>query len=211
MGAYGGEENCGWLPPVSVANFDASPTSGERPLTVYFTDLSTGSNTSWLWVFGDGDSSSVQHPVHTYNESGTFSVSLTVSGPYGSDDTTMIDLIHVSEPPMVRLTVVPDTTSFPRGGRLGFSVSATNNTSETLCVDGWTDVTLPNGRLISPEVGPIPFMLGPGYTLNQHISRPIPTRAPLGGPYTYCVYVGVFPDSIMDMGCFEFDIVVGED
>jgi parallel beta-helix repeat protein/predicted outer membrane repeat protein len=211
MGAYGGEENCGWLPPVAIANFDAEPTSGERPLTVEFTDLSTGSITSWSWDFGDGETSFLQHPVHTYDDSGTFSVSLTVSGPYGSDDTTMIDLIHVVEPPIMRLMVVPDSTAFPRGGELGFYVTATNNTSETICVDGWTDVTLPSGRLISPEAGPIPFTIGPDYTLEQHITRPIPPTAPLGGPYTYCVDVGVYPDSIIDMGCFDFDVVVGEE
>jgi hypothetical protein len=211
MGAYGGEENCGWLPPATLANFAANPTSGKRPLTVDFTDLSSGSNTYWSWIFGDGDSSSVQNPTHTYNDTGLFTVSLTVAGPYGSDDTTMVDLIHVTEPPAMYLTVIPDTTAFPRGGELGFHVTATNNTQGTLSVEAWSDVTLPWGRLISPFGGPLPVNFGPGYTLEMHVSQGIPPIAPLGGPYLYCVSFGSFPDSILVQDCFEFDVVLGAD
>jgi PKD repeat protein len=39
---------------VPISNFSASPTSGNTPLTVNFTDMSTGSPTSWYWDFGDG-------------------------------------------------------------------------------------------------------------------------------------------------------------
>ena len=68
-------------PPAPVANFSGSPTSGTEPLTVNFTDLSTGSITSWAWTFGDGGTSTAQNPSHTYTSAGTYTVALTVTGP----------------------------------------------------------------------------------------------------------------------------------
>ncbi len=42
-----------------VADFSGTPTSGTVPLTVQFTDLSTGGPTMWSWDFGDGGTSMV--------------------------------------------------------------------------------------------------------------------------------------------------------
>ena len=83
-------------PPAPVADFSADPTSGTAPLAVNFTDLSTGSITNWSWNFGDGGTSTEQNPTHTYNTAGTYTVSLTVTGPGGSDTETKIDYITVS-------------------------------------------------------------------------------------------------------------------
>jgi PKD repeat protein len=83
-----------------VAEFSADATVGCVPFTVNFTDLSTGEITSWLWNFGDGDTSSVQNPAHTYLTTGTYTVSLTVSGPAGSDTETKIDYISVYDVPV---------------------------------------------------------------------------------------------------------------
>jgi len=55
------------------------------PLAVSFTDQSTGAITSWLWSFGDGNTSTEQHPLHTYTAPGTYSVNLTVTSAAGSD------------------------------------------------------------------------------------------------------------------------------
>jgi len=70
------------------AAFTATPTSGSAPLTVQFTDLSTGDITSWLWQFGDGGFSPERNPSHVYNYLGTYLVTLTVSGPCGEDTTS---------------------------------------------------------------------------------------------------------------------------
>ena len=50
-----------------------------------FTDLSTGSITVWLWDFGDDVINLDRNPTHTYTTHGTYTVSLTVYGPGGSD------------------------------------------------------------------------------------------------------------------------------
>jgi len=75
-------------PPAPVAEFSGSPTSGTEPLTVSFTDLSTGSITSWSWTFGDGGTVTTENPSHQYTSAGTYTVSLTVTGPGGSDGET---------------------------------------------------------------------------------------------------------------------------
>jgi len=62
-------------------DFDASPTEGKAPLTVDFTDKSTGNPTSWEWDFdNDGTvDSTEQNPQWTYNNPGWYTVKLTVS------------------------------------------------------------------------------------------------------------------------------------
>src|SRR4029079_2266254 len=72
--------------PNPVVDFSASDTSGCFPLSVQFSDLSTtqtGSITSYSWDFGDGDTSSLSSPLHTYISSGSFSVTLRVNNSYG--------------------------------------------------------------------------------------------------------------------------------
>lgn len=49
------------------ADFSAIQTSGNAPLTVQFTDLSTGNPISWLWDFGDGSTSNLQNPCYIYS------------------------------------------------------------------------------------------------------------------------------------------------
>jgi PKD repeat protein len=77
------------------ADFSADVTAGTAPLTVSFTDLSTNDPTSWSWDFGDGGSSTEQHPSHTYTSAGSFTVSLTATNDAGSDTATKADYITV--------------------------------------------------------------------------------------------------------------------
>ena len=81
--------------PSIVAGFSASPKSGPPPLSVNFTEQATGDITSWNWDFGDGSTSTAQNPSHTYTDFGTYTVSLTVTGPQGSDTRTKTDYIKV--------------------------------------------------------------------------------------------------------------------
>lgn len=78
-----------------VAAFSAQPNTGKFPLTVAFTDKSTGSISMRSWDFGDGNISSSQHPSHTYTRPGIYTVSLSVSGSGGSDSEIKTDYIVV--------------------------------------------------------------------------------------------------------------------
>lgn len=83
--------------PAPVANFTANPTSGPKPLTVSFSDTSTGSPTAWAWTFGDGGTASTGPVVtHVYNTAGTYSVSLTVTSASGSNSITKTNYIVVA-------------------------------------------------------------------------------------------------------------------
>jgi len=80
-----------------VAAFSASPLSGAATTYVTFTDESTLGPTSWLWDFGDGTTSTLQNPVHTYSTAGTFTVNLTVSNAAGSDSEVKTDYITITD------------------------------------------------------------------------------------------------------------------
>ncbi|MFT7542809.1 MAG: PKD repeat protein, partial [Gammaproteobacteria bacterium] len=80
------------------AEFDASTTGGFWPLSVDFTDLSSGDVREWDWDFGDGTVSYVNSPSHTYTTSGSFSVSLTVEGPGATDTQVFASTIIVTDP-----------------------------------------------------------------------------------------------------------------
>jgi PKD repeat protein len=92
------------LPPVAGFYYTTEPQ--QAPGVVTFIDTSTAPNvlpTSWLWDFGDGNTSTDQNPVHYYND-GTYAVQLTVTNPGGSDSTTQnvviqrIDFTHTPDP-----------------------------------------------------------------------------------------------------------------
>jgi PKD repeat protein len=69
---------------VPASSFTASPTSGKAPLTVQFTDTSTGAPTTWKWNFGDGTTSTEQNPQHTFATAGQFVVRMTASNTVGT-------------------------------------------------------------------------------------------------------------------------------
>lgn len=81
---------------VPGAQFVGTPTTGAKPLSVQFTDQSTGSPTSWSWTFGDGGTSTLQNPSHVYSRKGSFTVTLTVTNAYGSDSLTRSKYIAVT-------------------------------------------------------------------------------------------------------------------
>src|SRR5207244_2782907 len=84
-----------------AASFSGSPTSGLKPLTVSFTDNSTGTITNRFWDFGDSSTTNTTATTfsHTYLVAGTNTVRLTVSGPLGTDTLQRIGYILVTNPP----------------------------------------------------------------------------------------------------------------
>lgn len=103
------------LPPPPVAMFDGAPTSGVGTLSVSFQDHSNGNPTSWLWDFGDGNSSTLQNPpLHEYTTPGLYTVRLTVRDDYGRESVyEKRDFINVQEIPTVTPTPTPDPTPTP--------------------------------------------------------------------------------------------------
>jgi PKD repeat protein len=85
-------------PVAPTASFSATPTSGTAPLSVQFTDTSTGSPSAWQWDFdnnGTVDATS-QNPSVTYTAAGSYSVKLTVSNAQGATSLTKSSFITVS-------------------------------------------------------------------------------------------------------------------
>jgi parallel beta-helix repeat protein len=78
----------GTTTPPPAAAFTAQPTQGTAPLTVSFTDQSTGTISSYQWAFGDGQGATAQNPSHRYAAAGTYTVTLTVIGPGGTSTAT---------------------------------------------------------------------------------------------------------------------------
>jgi PKD repeat protein len=112
------------LPP--VPNFSGAPRSGEAPLAVSFTDLSSNGPTSWQWDFGDGATSPEQNPTHTYTESGSYTVALTATNAAGSASEEKTGYIVVGAPGgQADFTAVP--TSGPPPLTVQFTDTSTNN------------------------------------------------------------------------------------
>jgi PKD repeat protein len=122
-------EALGAPPPPSeppVANFNGSPTNGITPLTVNFTDTSTGSPTSWAWTFGDGGTSGAQNPSHVYTIAGTYSVTLTATNSLGSNTITKSNYITATPPPPdFTITVSPTKRQIQRGSSTSYTISVT--------------------------------------------------------------------------------------
>ena len=102
------------ITPLNVS-FDVSEDRGCVPLNVQFSDstLSHDLIASWEWDFGDGSTSSIQNPVHTYNSPSSYTVKLKVETESGCvAQLIMEDLIKVSEPAQTSFTV-SDTATCP--------------------------------------------------------------------------------------------------
>lgn len=86
--------------PTPVADFRGAVENDG--LTVDWTDMSTGQVYAWAWDFGDGYGSQRQAPTHTYSAFGDYNVTLTVTGPGGSNSTTRV--LHLVQPPTAAFT-----------------------------------------------------------------------------------------------------------
>jgi PKD repeat protein len=152
--------------PAPVANFSANPLSGIAPLTVQFTDLSTNA-TSWSWTFGDGGSSTARHPSHTYVNPDTYTVSLTATGPGGSDPETKTNYITVSAPP---LPPVANFSVQPTAGLAPLIVMFTNESTGDITTYSWNfgDGTTDNVQNPAPHIYDVPRT----YTVTLTVTGP---------------------------------------
>ncbi len=116
------------------AAFMGEPTAGEAPLTVCFTDLSTGGPQAWLWNFGDGKTSPEMNPTHVYEKAGVYTVFLTVTRGDERSSEIRYEYIHVSEPGK---PPVPDFVASPTSGTVPLTVCFTDLTRENPTAWNW--------------------------------------------------------------------------
>ena len=82
---------------VPISDFSVSNSSIVKGQSVQFADNSTNNPISWSWDFGDGSNDNIQNPMHTYSETGLFTVRLIAINSYGSDTLTKTDYIEVKD------------------------------------------------------------------------------------------------------------------
>ena len=99
------------VPP--SASFSVDVESGSVPLIVDFKNTSQGPTTSLEWDFGDGTISTDPFPSHRYTVAATYNVKLTVSGPGGTDTSTMPGLITVNPGLPAGLEISPASATLP--------------------------------------------------------------------------------------------------
>jgi len=102
-------------PPTPVFTF------GINGRQVNFVDKSTGSPTSWLWDFGDGDTSTERNPIHVYGAAQQYTVMLTVSNAAGSNSASDVVKIEADAPPVAKFTATVD------GKQVNFVDQSTGN------------------------------------------------------------------------------------
>lgn len=144
------------LVPAPVASFSMSPTSGQEPLVVQFTDKSTNNPTSWSWDFGDGTTSTLQNPQHTFS-AGSYVVILTATNAAGSrrsDQTIGLVVPYMQEsftatptsgPAPLVVQFTDTSTSNPTGWGWSFGDGTTanvKNPTHTYSISGVFTVTL---------------------------------------------------------------------
>jgi len=77
-----------------VTNFVLSDTISCNT-TINFTDLSSNGPSTWLWDFGDGNTSILQNPTHAYSNSGLYTIKLTTSNQYGNDSLILTSHLNI--------------------------------------------------------------------------------------------------------------------
>ncbi len=77
------------------SKFSVNKTRGIAPLSVDFIDETYGAPDYWAWDFGDGQTSSLQNPTHTYSTAGQYTLRLVTTNPLGSDTCELTNYIHL--------------------------------------------------------------------------------------------------------------------
>ena len=122
------------LDDVLIADFVGEPTSGIVPLTVTFTDVSTGGPIMWAWDFGDGTTDQIANPVHQYMFPGTYTVRLTVSNQESSATQLKEGYVTVSDSG----TLNADFIAEPVSGKPPLKVQFTDKSSGNPSMYAWT-------------------------------------------------------------------------
>lgn len=130
------EENNGNENPLAIA--DATPTSGQVPLEVTFTGENSSDNNeivSYLWDFQDGNTANTANANHTFTETGTYEVSLTVTDNEGLTNTDMVTISVSEDAPNVAPSAVAEAN--PTSGQVPLEVTfdGRNSTDDNAVID----------------------------------------------------------------------------
>ena len=90
------------------ANFSVSDTVGIIGDTLYFIDLSPGTQTAWEWDFGDGQTSTLQNPTHIYQSDDVFSIQFIIFRGAQSDTLVVENYITIDKPPLTITSTYED-------------------------------------------------------------------------------------------------------
>ena len=161
-----------------VADFAGAPADGSVPLTVTFTNLSSGA-ADYTWDLGDGQTSTNTHPVGRYTNAGTFSVTLTAIGLCSTNTLTRTNYIVVTNSlPPAQLAVSP--------ANLDFGLISTGAIAEaSIVVSNAGTATLLGSAAVD---APFTILTGAPFALDQSIATNVVIRF---APATPGVFSGV--------------------
>ncbi|WP_460006997.1 PKD domain-containing protein [Methanogenium cariaci] len=168
------------------ANFTANITTGTAPLTVQFTDTSTGTPTSWSWNFGDGATSTDQNPTHTYQNAGTYDVTLTVSNAEGTDSLTKHEYISVT------------------------NMSPSVSTIELPLSPGWNMISIPitdANLTLPPEVSDVIYTYNP--EVRSYVASDIATLEPCRGYWVAATAECTIRATGTELNCYGANLTPG--
>ena len=189
-----------WQYQDPTAYFTADTTSGYLPLAVQFSDESsqgTGAIQQWLWDFGDGNTSAVQNPYHSYLLPGTYTVSLTITNAYDSTSVMIKEQFINAIQPIAELTLTsPENLSFgsvfveESSGYLPITIASTGGASVTITsvhftgdplhfelLDPFRDLVVEHGETDTLSVRFAPHAVGTIsdtlYIVNDSVNEPL--------------------------------------
>ncbi len=174
--------------------------------TVVFTDQSTGPNLTYLWNFGDGNTSSATNPTHQYATQGVFTVSLKIVDQYGCTDSITRNSYVTIINPQARFSMSDSLSTCPPLV-VTFTNNSTSYTSHSWNFGDGTTSSLVNPTHFYSTSGVFNVVLtvtGVGGCTNQ-ITKQVIVRGPQGtftySPITGCSpltvnFVGSTPDSV---------------
>jgi Zn-dependent metalloprotease len=130
-------------PDIPIADFSADNICSCNTRDVQFTDLSTHVPAAWRWDFGDGTTSSLQHPLHHYTANGNYAVQLAVFNQNGGDTLVKANYIRIEIP---EIAAIPDIVAcndrdFEINLELNGEAQWYNNTTDAIAVhtgNQWT-------------------------------------------------------------------------
>jgi len=193
-------------PSLPIAKFSADSVSGGAPLTVNFTDESAGTVDSWEWDFGDGSPvSDEENPIHIYEDSGSYTVSLTATNAYGSDTEVKEDYITVTvaEPvPDIKANGLDGPVNVIPIENVNITIALDSGSMQGEWFDWWIGVISSYGTI--PFLGqPIPLFDLPETTL---LDIPLPI-----GIWLFYFILDDNPNGIFDsMRCYDYVVVIVE-